>query len=371
MAHCSTPNLCTLRACYTRGKLMTTTATIADLTGDAVLYRDLEPCDLRLPRLAELRSSLGIAAGPVPRKRDQAYARLILALARADRHIRAAPPLTALAVIGDTENDQLLASHLDALGELPAYGFIGEDRPVATELLHWHGAIATATRWHLIEAWAATLEERGVDYPGLTILIDIDKTLLGPRGRSDGAIDDARAEGALKVAHTYYPELNVPAFRRIYAELCRKEWHPYTLDNQDYVVATALLSVVGTLQLDELRTRFDQGTPPSFAETLAAAITTTPPELVPLYREIATRVADGDPTPFKAFRRAELIATLDRMVDGRLTLCDEVFTLCQQLRARGAICMAASDKPAESAIPSAEQEAAGLRALHHTPAPIG
>jgi hypothetical protein len=350
---------------------MTTTATIADLTGDAVLYRDLEPCDPALPRLADLRTSLGMPAGPPPRKRDRDYARLILALALAARRLYGGPPLTALAVIGDTENDRMLASHLAALGELPTYGFIGEDRPVADESLTWQETIATATRWHLVTPWAATLEQRGVDWAGMALLIDIDKTLLGPRGRSDGAIDDARAEGALAVAHTFYPELDVAGFRRSYAELCRKEWHPYTLDNQDYVVATALLATAGALSLDGLRMVIETGKPPRFAATLAAASALTPPGLAALHRELSARVAEGDPTPFKAFRRAELTATLERMADGRLTLCQDIFALGRRLAGCGALCLAASDKPAESALPAPAQQASGVPALHHMPARLG
>lgn len=341
-------------------------ATIADLTGDVVLYRDLEPCDPTLPRLDDLRAGLGMPGGPPPRKRDQAYARVILALARAAQAARGGPALTSLAVIGDTENDRLLAGHLASLGELPAYGFIGEDRPVAPEALSWQGDVATATRWHLIDPWAAQLEARGVDWARCGLLIDIDKTLLGPRGRSDGAIDDARAEGALAVAASLAPDLDVPAFRRVYGELCRKEWHPFTLDNQDYVVATALLVTTGTVALDELRAEVEAGDPGGFAGLLANSAELVPPGLAPLHAELLARVEAGDPTPFKAFRRAELTATVARMADGRLTLCGVLFELFQSLAARGALCMAASDKPAESAIPTAAQLAAGVLPLHHT-----
>lgn len=343
-------------------------ATIADLTGDAVLYRDLEPCDPSLPRLDALRASLGMPGGPPPRKRDRAYARVILALARAAQAARGGPPLSAIAVIGDTENDRLLASHLRSLGELPVYGFIGADRPVAAEELSWEGDTATATRWHLIEPWAAHLEAQGIDWAGVAMLIDIDKTLLGPRGRADGAIDDARAEAALSVAAALEPALDVPGFRRCYAELCHKEWHPFTLDNQDYVAATALLTATGAIGLDELREAIAAGQLAGFADLLRATRERISPALAGLHAELSANVAAGDPTPFKAFRRAELIATLARMADGRLSLCGALFDLCKSLTARGALCLAASDKPAESALPSPEQAAAGVLALHRTPA---
>ncbi|GAB4427064.1 MAG: hypothetical protein OHK0015_08550 [Chloroflexi bacterium OHK40] len=345
-------------------------ATIFDLTGDAVVYRDLEPCDQALPRLDALRAELGLPGGPPPRKRDAAYARVILGLARAAQATRGGPPLAALAVIGDTDNDRMLAEHLRAVDRLPCYGFIGEDRPVAAEALTWHGDTASATRWHLVAPWAQELSRRGVPWAATAILIDIDKTLLGPRGRSDGAIDDARAEGALAVAAELVPELDVPTFRRIYAELCRREWHGFTLDNQDYVVATALLIATGAIGLDELRAETESGLIGDFGTLLATTASRVVPSLAGLHQELQARVAKGDPTPFKAFRRAELTATLARMADGRLTICGDLFELCRELAARGALLLAASDKPAESALPTPTQTAAGMLPLHRTPARV-
>lgn len=345
-------------------------ATIADLTGDAVIYRDLEPCDPQLPRLASLRERLGLPDGPPPRKRDAGYARIVLTLVDMMQTDRGGEPLTALAVIGDTDNDRLLAEHLRQVSGRPVYAFIGEDRPVAAERLVWHGETANATRWHLIHSWAAELDWRGVDWTRTAVLVDIDKTLLGPRGRSDGAIDDARAEGALAVATALVGDLDTALFRRTYAELCRREWHRFTLDNQDYVVATALLVTTGAMRLDELRAAITAGALPTFEALLAAVEAAVHPALVPLYTELRTLVARGDPTPFKTFRRAELIATLTRMHDGRITLCGDVFHLGWSLVQRGALLLAASDKPAESALPSAEQAATGVRPLHRTPARV-
>ncbi len=347
-------------------------ATIADLTADRVFYRDLESCDPSLPGLEALREPLGLPAGLIPRKRELSYARVALAIAEAAQAQRGGPPLRALLVIGDTENDRLLAHYLNKLPDAPqAYGLIGEDRPVVPESLIWEGPIATATRWSLLHPWATELERRGVRWDRTALLIDIDKTLLGPRGRGDGAIDDARAEGALAVAGDLLgTTLDISLFRRIYAELCRKEWHGFTLDNQDYVVSTALLIASGTISYEDLDIGVDSGELPSFAALLDAVTPRVPAPLVALHAELRERVAAGDPTPFKLFRRAEFISTVARMGDGRLTLCGELFTLAERLIAAGALGMATSDKPAESALPSPAQAAAGILPLHRTPAKV-
>jgi len=293
-----------------------------------------------------------------------------LALAEAAQAQRGGPPLSALLVIGDTENDRLLAHFLNDLPGAPqAYGLIGEDRPVVDESLTWDGPVATATRWALLHPWAAELERRGVRWERAALLIDIDKTLLGPRGRGDGAIDDARAEGAVAVAGDLLGrDLDIPLFRRVYAELCRKEWHGFTLDNQDYVVSTALLIDSGVMGYEDLRAGVASGELPSFAALLDIVTPRVPAPLAALHAELRERVAAGDPTPFKLFRRAEFVATVARMADGRLTLCGELFTLAERLIAAGALCLATSDKPAESALPNPAQAAAGMLPLHRVPA---
>ncbi|NTW03788.1 MAG: hypothetical protein HGA19_21360, partial [Oscillochloris sp.] len=339
---------------------------------DRVFYRDLEPCDPSLPGLSALRERLGIPEGLLPRKREAIYARVARALAEAAQAQRGGLPLHALVVIGDTENDRLLAQFLSKLPNAPsAYGFIGMDRPVADETLIWEGPVATATRWSLLHLWASELERRGVRWNRAALLIDIDKTLLGPRGRGDGAIDDARAEGALVVAEDILGAgLNVAQFRRIYAELCRQEWHGFTLDNQDYVVSATLLIVSGVVSFDRLQADLATGQLPSFLTMLETVAPQVPPPLAALHSELCERVAAGDPTPFKLFRHAEFVATVARMADGRLTLCRELFSLAERLNAAGALCLATSDKPAESAIPTPAQVEAGIPPLHRAPAQV-
>ncbi|RMD78716.1 MAG: hypothetical protein D6823_05545 [Chloroflexi bacterium] len=350
---------------------MSVRATIADLTDDRVIYRDLQPCDPTLPSLPMLRAELGLPVNVTPRKRDVAYARVIVALARAAQALRNGPPLTTVAVIGDTENDRLLTVHLQSLNEVATYGFIGVDRPVAPATLEWNDVVATATRWALVHEWAAELTARGVNWSQTAVLIDIDKTLLGPRGRSDGAIDEARAEAALSVATELLgDQFDRALFRRNYTELCRREWHALTLDNQDYTVAIALFATIAVFDLPAIEVQLAAGLSPTLLELLIAA-QQVPAELQPLRKQLIERIEAGDPTPFIQFRRAELVTTAARMADGRLTLSNELFRLGRALQEQGALLLAASDKPAESALPSPEQAAAGLLPLHRIPAILG
>jgi hypothetical protein len=234
--------------------------------------------------------------------------------------------------------------------------------------LTWDGVVANATRWALVHEWAAVLTNQGIVWPQTAVLIDIDKTLLGPRGRSDGAIDDARAEAALRVATDLLGErFDRSVFRQHYTELCRREWHAITLDNQDYTVAMALFATVEVFDLPAIEVQLEAGLSPTLLELLIAA-QQVPVELQALRQQLIERIEAGDPTPFTQFRRAELETTAARMADGRLTLSNELFTLGRRLQAQGALILAASDKPAESALPTPEQQAAGFLPLHRTPA---
>jgi hypothetical protein len=343
--------------------------TIAELTDDRVLYRDLQPVDPELPGLRELAPELGIAPGRLPRKRDADYARVVLGIARIAQQ-RRGEELGALLVLGDTENDRRLGLGLAEIAGAPTFTFIGVDAPDLPVELRWEGTLAQASRWFLIDDFLEQVGGRGAHaHAGLVILADIDKTLLGPRGRSDGSIDSARVDAAEATATQLLgSELDAEAFRAAYKGLCHSRFHPFTEDNQDYVAYTALLTAAGVLRLEELRSRLDARSLGSFLEVASRASEAVPPRLAPVHKEVLAALHLGDPTPFKAFRHQEFVATVRRMESGELPLCGELFAALTRLKDAGALCVAASDKPAEASLPDAAQRAEGLQALHRTPA---
>lgn len=354
---------------------MSTQLTIADLTGDLVIYRDLQPYAVDMPGLAQLRARLGLPPDLLPRKRDSDYARVMLALLTQIQQRRGTPPLRTLLVIGDTHNDRQMAAHLRAVSGLPVFACIGADQNDTAPALTWDGNTASATRWALLSEWLEQLRLRSVvddsrnAWNAAALLLDIDKTLLGPRGRADRPIDEARAEGALQVARELFGSAFDPTgFQSLYATLCQSEYHSLTLDNQDYVVFITLLLAADVISLAALRQGMTDGTLTTFAQVLAAVAERLPPTLTALHAEVQTAHRAGDPTPFKAFRHAEFAATVARMADGRLTFCREVVTTAQSLIAEGVLCLAASDKPSEASLPTPQQAASGLLPLHHTPA---
>lgn len=354
--------------------------TIASLTGELVVYRNLEPCDATLPGLAQLRARLGLPPHVLPRKRDADYARVIFEMLRHRQAQRSDQPLQVLLVLGDTNNDRWMAAHLRTASGLPVFAFIGDDDLAEEPGYTWEGDSATATRWALLPEWYGEVTGRcaadngELPWEQTALLLDIDKTLLGPRGRCDDAINEARAEAVLRVAQVLFgPELDVAAFNTIYSIICRSEFHDLTLDNQDYIAYITLLLAQGILPAQEFLAGLQDGRYSTFTRLLDAAGPRIPriSLLSTLHANVAAAHAAGDPTPFKDFRRTEFAATVARMADGRLTFCREVVALARLLVAHGVLCLAASDKPAESALPTPEQAAAGLLPLHHMPARLG
>jgi hypothetical protein len=350
---------------------MTAQHSIAELTGDRVLYRDLQPIDPELPGLRELAPELGISPGRLPRKRDADYARVVLRIAQIAQEQRGAA-LAGLLVLGDTENDRRLGLGLAELSGLPALTFIGVEAPDLPTELRWEGPLAHASRWGLIDEFLTQAAVRGLPLDaGLVVLADIDKTLLGPRGRSDGSIDSARVEAAEATARDLLGEqLDTGAFRAAYTGLCSSSFHPFTEDNQDYVAYSALLVATGVVSVEAIRAGIAEGSPGGFVELVARTREVLPERLLPTHNAMLAALRAGDPTPFKAFRRQEFVATVRRMQSGELPLCGELFAALTRLKDAGALCLAASDKPAEASLPDEAQHQAGLLPLHRTPAAL-
>jgi len=58
---------------------------LTDLWGDFIVYRNLSPADQRLPGLGDLRVSLGLLDGLVPRKNETDYARVVVEILKQAR----------------------------------------------------------------------------------------------------------------------------------------------------------------------------------------------------------------------------------------------------------------------------------------------
>lgn len=363
-------------------------AAVSDYLGDFIVYRSFDPVDPRLPRLAELSREAGLD-GSVPRKHEPAYARLAALLLRRARQVeRPGAALRRLALVGDTRlSDAGAFEQICAEGGWQGLAFIasetGAPPHVAESATAAPGAdLLTANRWGLLPELERRWRERGWAVDETTVLvIDLDKTALGARGRNAGVIDAARVEAVRQTVAGLLGDSFIPAeFQAAYERLNQPQFHAFTADNQDYLayiclavgaLGVPLEAVIGRVQCGGL-TCFEQ-----FIEEIEAA-GGLPGGLAEVHASIYAAVRAGDPTPFKAFRRTEYQTTsrrmgclpddapLEKLLNEEILLTEEVRRLALGWRARGALVFGLSDKPDEAARPprSGGRPAVGGLPLH-------
>jgi hypothetical protein len=365
------------------------TASVQDILGDHVVFRNLQPMDTSLPGLPVLRDDLGIAPGDTPRKTTLDYAKVI------HRILLAARPgdLKRIVYIGDTLfNDGSAFRNLVAVTGWDAAALITAENTAKPATLTWHptpGSIQrlfTANRWGLVSEFQRILAHQGFAIDETTaVVVDLDKTLLGARGRNDRVIDAARLQAAYNTAEETLPDFDPAKFGTIYNILNQPAWHPITADNQDFLVYICLLVYGGFPPLDVLlrekeNRRID--TFSSFETYIAPHLDHLPARLRTMHAEFQKCLAAGDPTPFKRFRQNEYNNTIhamqsglsvtnpDRLLADSITITAEVKAFVDDCRAQGALLFAISDKPDEASLPTAEEAARGSLPLHRTKAVV-
>lgn len=367
---------------------------VADFLADRMVYRSLKPADSRLPGLESLSRLLGLPAGRAPRKSELDYARVVFELLKHSQHMHApGADLRQIIFIGDTRrNDGLTFDNLCRVSGLPGVAFIGDETsaPALVEM----ATTESGQTLYLSNRWSALLDKGEKGFAGYclrqgfegdehtAVLIDLDKTALAARGRNAQVIDQARVQAVEDtVAESLGESFDPQAFRMAYDHLNQPEFHSFTADNQDYLAYICLILGSGMVELQELVVGIRAGSISRFAgfiERIESRAGELAPALGDLHAEIYGRFRVGDPTPFKAFRRNEYLATvrrmgtleeeapLERFLQEEILLTYEVAALAQGWGAQGALLFGLSDKPDEASIPTVEQAVRGYQAIHRT-----
>lgn len=361
---------------------------VAELLGDRIVYRNLDAVDARLPRLADIRAEAGIPVNTIPRKSEAHYARAIVHLLRLARALDApGTPLTRLVFVGDTRlNDGTAFANLCRAGQWPGVAFIGAEKPApakADVAMQDGHLLYLANRWVLLAEFDAFCCEQGLPVDENTaVVLDLDKTTLGARGRNDHVIDAARVAAVRRtVGDLLGAAFDPERFQAAYDQLNQPEFHPFTTDNQDYLAYICLIVGSGLYEQEALVDDVRAGRMKAFAQFIRAVDGRTadlPSDLRALHGEIYARVQAGDPTPFKAFRYTEYRETVARMgalpenatpedlLAREICLTHEVRELMLDWRDRGALLFALSDKPDEASVPSDALKAEGYQPIHRT-----
>ncbi len=361
-------------------------ACVKDLLGDFIVYRRLNPLDPRLPTLASLRDHLKLLPGVIPRKSTSEYARVIaLILKHAGSLNATGTDTTQLVYIGDTRlsDENAFLNICRVTGWNGAAFIAAEDvRPPQQELVEQgEGIILLSNRWATIADFDRLCRKTGIRFDRHTaVLIDLDKTALGARGRNDRVIDSVRRDAMRSTIFDLLGDsLEEESLSETYSQFNRPCFHPFTADNQDYIAYTCLIVESGLITRGRLAGMIEADEIGTFADLLALVDeheAFLPDGLRRIHRQVRTAVMRGDPTPFVDFRRAEYRFTADRMgcldddapvetlLDEEIVITHEVRESVLRWRNEGALLFGLSDKPDEASIPTADLAAQGYRPIH-------
>lgn len=362
-------------------------ASLDEFLGGRVVYRNLQAADPDLPRLDWIAARAGLPAGSLPRKSEPGYAVVISQLLQAaQRERNVAVPLQRLLYIGDTRLlDGTAYSNLCRVSGWPGLAFIGSEtaQPARVEIVPAEagGTLYLANRWSALDVFSDWVSGQGFTIDeGAAVVIDLDKTALGARGRNGHVIDSARL-GAVEdtVAGLLGTAYEPGRFRLAYDRLNQPEFHPFTADNQDYLAYVCLVICAGLADLGDLIARVQAGQIASFEQFIRGIDSRRlelPGELERIHNQIFMNVQAGDSTPFKAFRRNEYLRTIGRfgclpddallpdLLAGEILITEEVRVAAFAWQAQGALLFGLSDKPDEAALPTPELTARGFLPLH-------
>jgi len=363
-------------------------STISEFLGDSIAYRNLNPLDTRLPSLDELRASVRIPNQGVPRKTSGDYANLVSHLLKRARALESPKTkINRLIFIGDTRlNDATAFNNICAAGDWPGIAYICDEKKQDApyhEILQQeeNRLLYLANRWEMLKDFNHYLVPHDIFVDENTaIILDLDKTCLGARGRNDKVINQARVEAAFNtVKELIGSEFDADAFEQSYNLFNEPEFHPFTTDNQDYLVYVCLMVSAGLFEREKLAGdirggkvfRFDQ-----FLIDVQLRVGELPSGVREIHEDVFSRVRQGDPTPFKAFRAQEYLATVAHMgrlgdeipIDERLSqeivITQEVRERAKEWRFKGALLFGLSDKPDEASVPSKELASQGYLPIH-------
>ncbi len=356
---------------------------LSEFLDDRFVYRDLQPVDPRYQGYNQCAQQFGLDPAAIPCKTDSVYNKIAVWIVDYMQEQVSDEEVEELLVIGDSRiTDGSAFQGMTAYAGWAGSCFICiEDRDADAQLV-WHPEtqMVESNRWHLLADWVRELRRNALQLNAQTaVIVDIDKTALGARGRNDSVIDTARFASLQKALRESLADVDFNAFRTLYTTVSREEYMSMTSDNQDYIIYICLMILSGEITLKEVGDMVQANMP---FEQLVRRISTQAGknltmQLRQLHDQYQMCAKSGDRTPFKQFRRQEFLDTTLRMghlpaettceerLQQELCITQEVRELCLWLQARGCLLLSLSDKPKEATIPHKRWHK-GLMPLHRT-----
>ncbi len=334
---------------YKRGKL-------SDIFGNRLVFRELNPVGNSLPQFPEIKTALSLTK--LPRKKDKEYAKALYYI------FSKAGNFNKVFYIGDTlMSDASVIENFSEFPDIEMFGII--TREGETDTIEFRKNFLLNGRWANLERAFSICEEKVFRADERTVLIiDIDKTAIGARGRNDRAIDKARIDAIRELAEEIFGEINEEKFSKAYQIANRKEFFYITEDNQDIVSLLAFFIYDGAVSETEL-----SGGKFETAKELIEKVSVRNSVLKKYAETVLKNIEEKNPTAFPEFRKKEFLKTIARadflpdetpiakLLSEEITITGEVYRLALMLKKRGVVVFGVSDKPALSTMP---EEGSGL-----------
>ena len=329
-----------------------------------IVFRELNPLRKELPSFSELKKQLKFDF--LPRKKDPEYAKVLSFL------FKKIGDFEKVIYFGDTYlNDGNVIKNLTELDEYEVSGVITEERE--QDYIKFKGNIIINTKWRNLLPILEILERRGFLLDEKTIVvIDIDKTFIGARGRNNKAIDKARMDAITSIIKDALGGIEEDRFDYVYSRLNRRSLHSFTGDNQDIVAIMSILFYGDYYALGRFIREFYAGKwrgPLEFFNT----ITISPNEKAyKLLEEVKENLLKKNPTAFPTFREREFSCTLKRMdflpdisdvrklLNEEILITKEVYDVGLIAKKKGALVFGLSDKPELSSIPKGRKKSPAI-----------
>lgn len=351
-------------------------ASLADICDDWVIFRNLEPVDKRVPGLKQSFYDMELRSEQIPRKQDRDYAKAAVWFINKIQQVRGVcTPISELLFLGDTlfNDGQAFTNMIDVSGWRGAC-FIGAERLDQEPTIRIEqGTISIVNRWSALVDWLHSLKELGFQLDANTaVVIDIDKTAIGAKGRNDKVIDRARLAGIYRTMNAVLgDDFDQARYEEHYNELNRSRYHLLTADNQDYLAYICMVLNTQIISLEEVVREVESKSLDNFEQFIRwvdsrMMINPVAGEFLrEVHEAVNGSVRIGDPTPFKRFRRQEFISTMEHMgnmpdtasvqelLENEITITEEVYQLGLWLKERRCEILCLSDKPDEASRPHA------------------
>lgn len=351
-------------------------ASLQDFLRERIIFRDLNPVDPDLARFEDVRTCLHLPENVVPRKSSPQYAQVIAYLLEmANRRDGKKHGIETIVYIGDTRmNDGRAFRNICSAGGWQGIALITSETERLTKLgldQEYGSLLFTNSRWVNLRTLNALMQVKNLEIDErAAILIDVDKTALGARGRNDRVIDGVRVEAARKTLQGILGGSFSPQqFENMYRTLNQPVFHVFTEDNQDYLVYICMIGMCGlftTQDICDASARHELPDFHGFLRQVEQRRKELPAEVDAVHRRVSDSVQAGDSTPFKQFRQTEYETTLQRMgqlpddavieqlLREEIVITREVMEFALQGHTAGALVFGLSDKPVEACMPARE-----------------